>query len=181
MVPAIRLLGVLTIALAVLSGGCSSTPPAPTEEAGPQTVRALKYKIFFLQDVRSWSGQWGHEIFFPDKGIVFNVTFEFPDFEESDHQLRPTVHAFPSEIRNRYSLRPHAEQTVAALEEIRVPAELAQEIFDFADLTRRQEEESLRIGQKHFELGNFPVTDPYLLKYEATFREIEDKRAAEDK
>ena len=40
---------------------------------------------------------------------------------------------------------------------------------------------SFRIGQKHFELGNFPVTDPYLLKYEATIREIEEKREAEDK
>jgi hypothetical protein len=173
-----RVLVLILGLLATIPVGCASAPPAPAEEEAPQTVRALRYKVFFLQDARSWSGQWGYELYFPEQEVVCNVIFEFPDFEEADNGLKPRLNAFRSGIRNRYLVEPHGAEVVAETEEVEIPADLAREIFELADLTRRQEEESFRIGRKQFELGGFPVVDPYLLEYEKTIREIEEKKGA---
>jgi len=144
---------------------------AEEEAAGPRAVpppvTALRYNIFFVEftlEMIRGGGRWGQELYFPERGIVCNLTHETGDILEEGIKLHPKVNAFENTIRNRYSLRPGQEEITAATEEVEIPAEVAERIFAFAELSKRQREESERLGGALEEVGLLNLIDDNLKK-----------------
>jgi len=103
------------------TGGAQGSGPA-------KTVRALRYRVFVYDSalhVVHRAGRWVEEIYFPDSGVVCNV--------HAPMGRTLAVNAFPSGIRNRVKLHPRDEElSEQPVEEIEVPADLAEEIFAMA-------------------------------------------------
>jgi len=107
----------------------------------PDTVRALRYRVLVVDsalELVHGGGRWIEELYFPDRGVVANVTSE-PDPAAEAGTMRWTAHAFAGPIRNRFADTPGGEEVEHATEEVRVPRALAEKLFELADLTRKLE------------------------------------------
>lgn len=130
-------------------------PVATAQE--PETVRALRYRILVAESALEMShggGQWIDELYFPDKGVVANVTSEMVT-EAKEFSTRWRMHAFPSPIRNKFSETLGGEEKEHATTEVAVPRALAERIFELAELTRRQRELSLHAAEDARKAGVF--------------------------
>jgi hypothetical protein len=129
------------LVLALLLAGCSSRRarpcPAPAQEAVPAaeaTVAAKRYRTWIVDSACDWvhgGGRPIEELWFPEQGVVANVTRGYA------LDAKPVLHAFPSEMRASSQPGPNAPSVTSPVEDVRVPAALAREIFAAADLRRR--------------------------------------------
>ena len=117
--------------------------PAKVEE----TVAAKRYKTWvFVEAGRG--GMWIEELYFPEKGVCANVEWRL--MPEETHALN----AFHSPMRNRYSIHPFDEkQSESPVEDVKVPAALAQAIFETAEFHRQLEQARHDTGAKVSGLG----------------------------
>ncbi len=94
-----------------------------------QAIRALRYRVFVYDSplhVAHRAGRWIEEIYFPEQGVVCNV--------DAPMGRTMVVNAFSGPIRNNVFLHPHDENvSEQPVEEIEVPADLAEEIFAMAE------------------------------------------------
>src|SRR5262245_32338946 len=112
-------------------------------QSKPDSVLALRYQCCVSEsftDFNHGGGYWIDEIWFPEKGVVANVTFKMR-FVDEKWVDEPTLNAFFSDIRNSSPPRPLEDEIELPTEEVRVPLALANRIFDVAETNRRLEEE----------------------------------------
>jgi len=148
-----HLRAVVITASVLLAAACAAAP-IPEEAPLPDTVPALRYRRL-AYDAMAWHDGTGRpieEIWFPERGIVANVTEEY-SFDEApggtlDIGSHPEFHAFYSPILNRY---PETFLSGAMIEspteEIRVPRALAERMFRMADLDRELKEGRIAVGR----------------------------------
>ena len=114
----------------------------------PKTVKALRYSIVYVEsgcDLAHGGGRWVQEIFFPDLKVTCMLVFEWRE-PGAGKGAEPRLYAFPAE-KPRNDLTGLHEAKPSAIEEIEVPAEFAEEVRKLADLTKRWEGETWRLGQ----------------------------------
>lgn len=115
------------------------------EETPQKTVKAQRYSILWADSAMDFShggGRWVQEIYFPEKKVACALTFRF---QVGLAKPRPQLHAYPA--RGPRNDLTGLNGKPSAIEEIEVPADVAEEIFRFAELSRRQERESERLGR----------------------------------
>lgn len=139
-------------------GPAPGPPAAPTAAPEDGFVRALRYRRLAYD--ATWpletTGRLIEEIWFPDRGIVCNVTEEWNLRTEGVSDLRafPELHAFHSPILNRYPERLGSEKEIESpTEEVRVPRALAERIFRLADLEKERREAMDSLGAEAVEGG----------------------------
>lgn len=119
----------------------SADPPPPA----PETVRALRYRVFTAESVTDFNhggGYWIEELWFPDRKVCANVTTIW-----SRGGDEVTVHAFFAEkMRNWSQTRGLETEREQPTEEVLVPRALAERIVALAEATRRAEEERKALG-----------------------------------
>jgi hypothetical protein len=135
-----RLEGFLLLSVLFLEG-CSGP------QRGEQSmVKAIRYEVAIADsftDAAHGSYYLIKEIYFPDRGVVCNLT-------ESTCRMN----AFFSDIRNPSTIGVVETQEIKTpTEEILVPADLAEQIFALAELNKKAEELSLSVGKKGREAG----------------------------
>jgi hypothetical protein len=141
------------------SQGCRS--PASAEPGGKEsaeTVRALRYKRICYDsvlDMTHGAGRWVEELYFPEENVVAPLEeITWYDQEAGQTTKKPCLHAYHGKIGNKFKLSILDEKdTEEPTEEVQVPIALAREIFALADLTKRQSDESDRLGEKAFGAG----------------------------
>ncbi|MHC4974508.1 MAG: hypothetical protein ACYTG3_19510 [Planctomycetota bacterium] len=112
----------------------------------PHRVKALRYTILWADsamDLSHGGGRWVQEIYFPQEKVACTLVFQAPTILA---KAAPRLYAFPAD-RPRNDLTGLKNPRPSVIEEIEVPAEVAQEIFKLAELTRRQEREAWRMGK----------------------------------
>jgi hypothetical protein len=134
-------LGVL-VAAAFLAGRFSRAGDEKTE-----TVLAKRYQILWVEsamDASHGGGQRIHEFFFPDSKLVAGVRFEHDGSETGE---RAHVYARASE-QPRNDLTGFHGEGPSAIEDVRVPVDLVQSLEEYAKLTQRWEDDSVRLGEE---------------------------------
>lgn len=134
-----RLPPLAIIALTGLLAACE--PP-------PKTVKALRYSIVFAEsalELTHGGGRWVEQIYFPDLKVGCTLVYEHRDLL-AGKPAEPRLHAFPLD-RPRNDLTGLENPKPSAIEEIEVPAEVAEEIRKLADLRKQWEDETWRLGQ----------------------------------
>src|SRR6185295_4457767 len=96
---------VLVLVLGALSASCASSAPTAAPSA-PKTVRALRYRPKIVEGVMDWIHGGGvecDELWFPERNVVANVSFETRTSgavgEVLQFQTVPVLHAFFGEAR----------------------------------------------------------------------------------
>lgn len=121
-------------------------------EEKPETVKAKRYSIVYAEsalDLTHGGGRWVTEIFLPEAKVAAMLVFEYPN--------RPVLHAWPAE-KPRNDLVGFTGRKPSPIEEIEIPAGLAKEIVALAALTKKQQEETRRLGRSVVEkLGLKPL------------------------
>jgi hypothetical protein len=110
-------------------------------EEKPETVKAKRYAIVYAEsalDLSHGGGRWVTEIFLPHAKVGAMLVFESPD--------RPVLHAWPQEKPHNDCVGLHSSKP-SPIEEIEIPASLAKEIVALAELTKKQREETRRLGR----------------------------------
>ena len=123
----------------------------------PDPVRALRYRIRVVDsalELTHGGDRWTEELYFPDRGVVANVTSEVVADGDSITQ-RWRMNAFASPIRNRFAETVGGEEVEHATEEVQVPRALAEKIFELADLTRKLEQLAGETARKARKSGLF--------------------------
>jgi len=113
----------------------------------PKTVKAQRYSIVYAEsgcDLIHGGGQWVQEVFFPDLKIACMLVYDSKDFL-AGKAPQPRLYAFPSD-HARNNLTGLHDAKPSAIEEIEVPVEVAEEIKKLAELTKRWEDETWRLG-----------------------------------
>ncbi len=114
----------------------------------PKTVKALRYAVVFApsgSDLAHGGGQWVQEIFFPDLKVACMLVFDYRDLL-SGKGAEPRLYAFATD-RPRNDLTGLHDVKPSAIEEIEVPAAVAEEVKKLAELTKQWEAETWRLGQ----------------------------------
>lgn len=114
----------------------------------PKTVKALRYSVVYSEsgfDLVHGGGRWVQEIFFPDLKVACMLVFDWRDLLAAKG-AEPRLYAFPAD-KPRNDLTGLHDAKPSAIEEIEVPAAVADEIRKLAELTKRWEEETWRLGQ----------------------------------
>jgi hypothetical protein len=128
---------VFVLALSACSARRPRPCPGPAPEAVPAaeaTVAAKRYRTWIVDSACDWVHWGGHpieELWFPEQGVVANVTRGYT------LDAKPVLHAFPSEMRAVSEPGPNQPSTTSPVEDVRVPVALAREIFAAAELRRR--------------------------------------------
>jgi len=125
---------------------------AGAEERPEETVKALRFRQFIVEsamDQIHGGGRWHDVLFLPDRKLVAQVVWETevtwkPEYKSTEHAR---MYVFEGTLEEQIEARPKDDPEVKPPEEIRIPAALAKEIADLADLTKRQKELSLRLGK----------------------------------
>ncbi|MFI5402857.1 MAG: hypothetical protein ACHQ1G_07975 [Planctomycetota bacterium] len=113
----------------------------------PKTVKAQRYKVVFAEsgcDLVHGGGRWVEEIFFPDLKVACMLVFDYRDLA-AGKGAEPRLYAFPTE-RARNDMTGLHDAKPSVIEEIEVPAALAEEVRKLAELTRQWEGETWRLG-----------------------------------
>jgi hypothetical protein len=124
------------------------------EDAPAKTVAAKRYKIVWAEsalDLSHDGGEWIQEVFLPDAKVAADLVFEDRPFDEIKVGMpegefrRPRLHAFPADKPRNDLVGLHGGKP-SEIEDIQVPADVAQQIIDLAALTRRLQDDGLRLG-----------------------------------
>ncbi|HEX5137099.1 MAG TPA: hypothetical protein VFY93_09015 [Planctomycetota bacterium] len=113
----------------------------------PKTVKAQRYAIVYAEsgcDLVHGGGRWVQEIYFPDLRIACMLVYQAKDLL-AGKAAEPRLYAFPAD-HARNELTGIGNAKPSEIEEIEVPAEVAEEIRKLAELTRRWEDETWRLG-----------------------------------
>jgi len=114
----------------------------------PETVKALRYSIVLAEsglELTHGGGRWVQEIYFPELKVACTLVHEHKDLLAAKG-AEPRLCAFPAD-RPRNDLTGLHDAKPSAIEEIEVPKELAEEIRKLAELRKRWEDETWRLGQ----------------------------------
>jgi hypothetical protein len=140
-------IGVAALLPAAFLAGRLSFAQEESPRKKPATVKALRYTILWgesAMDLSHGGGSWVQEIYFPEKKVACVLTFQL---QAGATKPTPRLHAYPADgARNHLTGFNNAKPS--AIEEVDVPAEVAREIFRFADLSMRQERETWRLGRE---------------------------------
>ncbi len=151
-----------TLRIATVSGifllpslGCHTTHPGAEATGRTETVRALRYKRLCFEstlEVLHAAGTWHEELFFPEKGVRATLTSTSSMDEnagEIEFRQEPKLFAAYGELGNKLALSPFdKKETEQPTEEVRIPSDLARQIFELADLQKKMEEATARLGEK---------------------------------
>jgi hypothetical protein len=113
----------------------------------PKTVKALRYTILYAEsglELTHGGGRWVQEIFFPDLKVACMLVPEHRDLL-AGKAAEPRLHAFAAD-RPRNDLTGLHDAKPSAIEEIEVPAAVAEEVRKLAELRKRWEDETWRLG-----------------------------------
>lgn len=114
----------------------------------PENVRALRYRVVFAEsplELTHGGGRWVEEIYIPDLKAACTLVHEHRD-PLAGTGAEPRLYAFPAD-GPRNDLTGIGSPKPSAIEEIEIPADVAKEIRRLADLRKRWEEETWRLGQ----------------------------------
>ena len=128
----------VAVAAAFALGRASLGQDGKEAPAPPATVKALRYRITIYDSALEMTHRAGEEVdelWFPDRKVVANVRTG-PVTE--DFRCFPVMHAFEGEIRNRQYDPVLATSIDLPTQEVQVVRELADRIFELADVTKRQ-------------------------------------------
>ena len=134
--------------------------------SGGKTVRALRYRVEVFEGALTFTHQGGEqmdELYFPDFGIVCNVVWSMDASPEwmgnpvdlglpkgVTQHLRPRMNAFFGSMEKRIGASPPLKAKSVGdrplVVEVEVPEDLAREIFELADATRRNREIQSDLG-----------------------------------
>lgn len=126
--------------------------PADAEEE-EATVKALRFRQLIVEsglDFAHGGERWHDVLFLPDRKLVAQVVWETevtwkPEFRSTEI---PRMHVFEGTLEDQLEARPNDDaEGKKEPEEIRIPAALAKEIADLAELTKRQKAASARLGR----------------------------------
>jgi hypothetical protein len=120
---------------------------AQEESPKPKTVKAMRYTILWADsalDLSHGGGRWVQEIYFPDHKVACALVSEWPtDLAKP----APRLYAYPAD-RPRNDVTGLKNPKPSVIEEMEVPADVAQEIVRFVELTQRQKREAWRLGRE---------------------------------
>lgn len=139
------------LALSACSSPCRRPCPVPAPDSVPaaeSTVAAKRYRTWVVDGVMEAThggGRLIEELWFPEQGVVANGTDEF---RADVNDWKPVLNAFHGPMRNVSSRGLHDPPTASPVEDVRVPAALAREIFEAADLRRRLDAARDSIGTR---------------------------------
>jgi hypothetical protein len=136
-----------------MAAGCASTGDGPGLAARPETVRAQRYTILYVEsamDASHGGGTWVEELYFPIRRVACTLRTEgisWQDMAKEGGELQDLaiLDAFPAD-GPRNDLTGFHGKGPSAIQEVEVPRTLAEEIFALADMGVRQRELSHRIG-----------------------------------
>jgi hypothetical protein len=131
--PTLRILALAAIALA----GCDP----------PKTAKGLRYAVVFAEsglELTHGGGRWVEEIYFPDLKVACVLVYEHKELL-AGKPAEPRLYAFPAD-RPRNNLTGLDSREPSAIVEIEVPADVAEEIRKLAELRKRWEDETWRLG-----------------------------------
>jgi hypothetical protein len=115
----------------------------------PKTVKALRYSIVYAEsglELSHGGGRWVQEIFFPDMKVACMLVYEYRELG-AGKDAEPRLYAFPADEPRNHLTGIIGNPEPSAIEEIEVPAAVADEIRKLAELTKRQQDETWRLGQ----------------------------------
>jgi len=144
---------VLLVPLAFVAGRLTlAQEPAGSEK--PETVRAQRYRIVYAVsglELGHGGGRWVEELYFPERKVACFQVWEYPPVEEwktgERTPLRPRLIAVGGQEKARNDLTGLEDTVPSEIEEVRVPKDLAEEIFELAELRDRYEKRTLRLGK----------------------------------
>jgi hypothetical protein len=144
------LAGVLLSGLAAVRVG---TVRAGEDErpAAAKTVKALRYRPKLADsafEMMHGGGVECDELWFPSRRVVANVTTESGADAEGKFVSRPVMHAFFGDARTKQRDHGIGEEKILPTEEVEVPAEVAERIFELAELTAKQAAMGYEFAQK---------------------------------
>lgn len=126
----------------------------------PDGVRALRYRILVHESAFAMAhgaGEWIHELYLPDHGVVCNVTSEPAPTKDDALAVRHRMHAFQSPIRNVFPETHDGEAKEHPAEAVTIPRELAERIVELAELTERQKRLSETVAEAARKAGVLPT------------------------
>src|SRR5262245_18901325 len=149
---ALAMAAVLTAGLVALHiGSVEAGEDEKPAAAKPKTVKALRYRLKIVESALEMSHGGGvecDELWFPSRRVVANVTSESGfDGDSRKFVTRPVMHAFFGDARNGRDPGA-AEEKDLPTEEIEVAADVAERIFELAELTAKQGAMSHEFAEK---------------------------------
>ena len=140
-------IAVAVLLMAAFLAGRLSFAQEASPPKKPATVKALRYTILWGEsalDLSHGGGRWVQEIYFPVEKVACVLVSRWPtDLAKP----APRLYAYRADgPRNHLTGFKQAKPSV--IEEIDVPADVAQEILRLAELTERQERETRRLGRE---------------------------------
>jgi hypothetical protein len=115
----------------------------------PKTVKAQRYWVVYAEsgcDIVHGGGQRVQEIFFTDLKVACMLVFDDKDLLDGKG-AEPRLYAFPADKPRNDLTGIGDDAKPSAIEEIEVPAPVAEEIRKLAEQTKRWEDETRRLGQ----------------------------------
>jgi hypothetical protein len=160
--------GLLFVAAALAAGlaALRAGPLAAGEDEKPaaaKTVKALRYRVKIVESALDWSHGGGvecDELWFPSRRVVANVTTEYGVDAAGGFATRAVLHAFFGDARTKQSELRSAEVKDVPTEDVEVPAELAERIFELAELTAKQAAMGYELAEKAVAAKTFRLDEP---------------------
>lgn len=138
------------IAVAALLGAAFVAGRLSFAEEEPKTVKALRYRILWADsalELSHFGGRWVQEIYLPEQKVACALVFEYPQPTDlAKPGRRPRLYAYPTK-RPRNDLTGLKNPKPSPIEEIEIPAAVAEEIVRLVELTRKQQRETWRLGK----------------------------------
>ena len=154
---------VLLLGLAALhAGGVAAGEDAKPAAAQPKTVKAVRYRLKLAESALEMSHGGGvecDELWFPSRRVVANVTSELGLDAHGKFVSRPVMHAFFGNPRHQRDPGAAGEKDLPT-EEVEVPADVAERIFELATLTAKQATMSHESAEKAIAAKALRWTEP---------------------
>jgi hypothetical protein len=127
-------------------------PKSPAPKAD-DTVAAKRYKTRVVVEGGRGGSTWIEELYFPEQGVCANVEWSLEPKGDTWDDVY-LLNAFHGPMRNRFRMEMFdAEESESPAEDVRMPAALAKQIFEAADLTRRLNQQRRDAGSRASGLG----------------------------
>lgn len=138
--------------LAVFVPSCHTSDPAyATPQTAPPTIEALRYDVVIYEGsvaALHGTGQNTQELFFPSRGVYCAIERTSITDEYGSRTPALILHAHYGQIRNTTTSPRTGTSTTSPTQSLAVPASLAKEIFELADLTIRLRRTAADLGSR---------------------------------
>lgn len=156
-------LAVLLLALGCLAAGADR---APAEESPAKPVKAQRYRVLWVDgdlDLAHGGGRWVDEVYLPEAKVAATLVHDqeiLPAARGEPLRMRPRVRMFARHADGPRNDSTGSDATPSALTDFEVPADLAKAMIALAELTARQEAETVRLGQEAAKRLGWPEIPP---------------------